>query len=763
MADQIIEAKLSARPTLAARANFPAFHVTFLRDEYATSLTTDMLTLGELRELILAETAPVKAGLRWLKFARFGDKRTLKGSLRTDTNMLAVSGVEGDYDGKQMPFEDAVATISRVGVRAILYTSPSHTKAAPKWRVICPTSTELDPTQRDKLLARVNGMLGGVLAGESFTASQSYYFGRALDNADADHQCVIVSGEYIDLRDDLDEGAMWKEGKPFAEKKTDDELIDAVVTGRDLHNSLCALAARWSVRMGTIAATEKLYELMDRSQARYDRPDDWQTRRDDIPRLVDSAAQKFPYVRIDNAPACSEAAIALDFAVRHADGLRYVAKWGQWFFWDGTCWREDDKRRVFTLALGACCEASSILNSESERRKIASAKTRAAVVSISGQDERIAATTDQWDADPWLLNTPDGVVDLRSGERREHRPGDYMTKQAAVSPGGDCPKWKAFLDEVTAKDHDLQGYLQRIAGYGLTGVTSEQELYFLYGTGNNGKGVFVRAISGIAGDYHRSTSIETFTVSRSERHPTDLAGLRGARLVTASETEDGHRWAEARIKEMTGGDEVSARFMRQDFFEYVPQFKLVFSGNYMPTLRAVNKAIRRRFNRIPFAVTIPDDKINGQLDDELKVEWPGIMAWMIEGCLAWQRDGLRPPKVVLDATEQYLETQDVTGEWLEECCELGGYWCDVDALYDSWRYWAGGRGEYVGSKKQFSQKLEDRGGLVRSRTSKARGFQGVRLKPPAEKPATNSGKTAADGDALNQLDPDAFREAHDNE
>jgi hypothetical protein len=214
----IIEAKLRARPRFFAVA-VPAHVVTFFRDEYATSRTDDLLTLGELRELILAESAPRKSGLRWLKFARFGDKRTNKGSLRNDDNMLAISGVEGDYDGMKIPFQEAVATMQRAGLHALLYTSPSYTKAAPKWRVICPTSRELPPSDREKLLARINGLLGGVFDSASFTLSQAYYFGRALDNVDADHQCEIVNGTFIDERDDLDDGAMLKDGKPLADRK----------------------------------------------------------------------------------------------------------------------------------------------------------------------------------------------------------------------------------------------------------------------------------------------------------------------------------------------------------------------------------------------------------------------------------------------------------------------------------------------------------------------------------------------------------------
>jgi putative DNA primase/helicase len=443
------------------------------------------------------------------------------------------------------------------------------------------------------------------------------------------------------------------------------------------------------------------------------------------------------------APPHSEEALALAFAERHAEKLRYVANWGKWLIWDGTCWRKDEIRQVFTLARDLTREIAPEARTPTERRRIASAKTRAAVVSLASEDRRLAATTEQWDADPWLLNTPDGVVDLHTGKLREHRAADYMTKQTAASPKGECPLWMKFLAEVTGGDNELQRYQQRMAGYCLTGVTVEQELYFFYGSGNNGKGVWVRAVSGVMHDYHRTTPIETFTVTKSEQHPTELAGLQGARLVTASETEEGRRWAEARIKRVTGGDKISARFMRQDFFEYFPQFKPLIDGNSMPSLRSVNKAIRRRFNRIPFAVTIPDDQVDIDLSEKLKAEWPGILAWAVEGCLEWQRIGMRPPKIVTDATESYLESEDVLGEWIDECCERDpNAWECTTPLYNSWKPWAHMREHFIGSEKVFAAKLEDRGEFKRCKNKEQtkRGFAGLRLKSTVKKAAAEKGE-----------------------
>ncbi len=441
----------------------------------------------------------------------------------------------------------------------------------------------------------------------------------------------------------------------------------------------------------------------------------------------------------NDAPEHSEEAIALTYAEKHADTLRYVAQWGKWFIWDGCVWREDHKRVVFSLSRIECRAVAMTVNKPQTRKQLASAKTRAAVVSLVSDDQRLAASIDQWDADDWLLNTPKGVVDLRTGKMQPHRATDYMTKMTAVAPEGECPRWRMFLNEITQDDEELQKFLQRISGYCLTGITSEQALFFLYGLGGNGKGRFVHAISGILNDYHVNAAIETFVVTKVERHPTELAKLCGARLVTSTETEEGRPWAEARIKELTGQDPIDARFMRQDFFTYYPKFKLMFMGNHMPTLRTVNKAISRRFNRIPFNFAVPDEQKNANLDNELKEEWPGILKWMVEGCLEWQRLGLCPPKVVTAATEQYLESQDVLGEWIDDCCER-----DVNAfassteLYNSWKAFAESRGERFGTSKMFSMRLDDRG-FKKEKTSKANGFYGLVIRDPADDKFTSPG------------------------
>jgi putative DNA primase/helicase len=432
---------------------------------------------------------------------------------------------------------------------------------------------------------------------------------------------------------------------------------------------------------------------------------------------------------IEIAPTFSDEDLALRFADLHAKDLRYVSEIGRWYYWDGQCWRRDKTLLGFKNARQVCREAAAECNESPNRlRTIASAKTVAAVEKLARADHRLAATTDQWDSDPWLLNTPDGVIDLRTQKLREHRPEDHMTKMTSVGPDDSCqiPLWLKFLARVTNNDIELQGFLQRVFGYALTGQTIEQAFFFLYGKGANGKTVFINTIAGIMGGYRKAAPIETFTVSDIDRHPTELARLHGARLVTAIETEEGRHWAESRIKQLTGGDPVAARFMRQDFFEYTPQFKLVIAGNHKPGLRSVDEAIRRRFNLIPFDVTIPPKERDQKLEKTLRREWPGILAWLIEGCALWQERGLDVPEIVKNATGDYLEQEDAFHTWMQEECVLdANAWASRTELFQSWSWWARRANEKCGSRPQFIQKLEDEGLEKKTRHGK-RGFLGIR-------------------------------------
>ncbi len=311
----------------------------------------------------------------------------------------------------------------------------------------------------------------------------------------------------------------------------------------------------------------------------------------------------------------SEDDIALAFTELHGDTLRFDHDAGKWFEWDGTRWKRDNHHRAFTYA-----------------REMARTHGGAGKANFAGGVERFAradrihaVSADIWDNDPMLLGTPGGTVDLRTGIFSDARPDDYITKLTGVTPEhGEPELWLRFLREATAEDNGLIRFLQQMAGYCLTGDTREHALFFIYGPGGNGKSVFLNLLNYVLGDYATTAGMDTFTASKSDRHPTDLAMLMGARLVSASETEEGRAWAEARIKQLTGGDKIAARFMRQDFFEFIPSFKLVIVGNHAPVLANVDEAARRRFNIVPF--TQQPEAPDRMLEEKLKGEAGRILA-----------------------------------------------------------------------------------------------------------------------------------------
>ncbi len=427
----------------------------------------------------------------------------------------------------------------------------------------------------------------------------------------------------------------------------------------------------------------------------------------------------------------TEDAAACRFAEIYAGRLRFCHDSGRWFEWTGSVWQPNRTRIAFQFARQL---ARSLSADQDDRTRCACNSTRfaAGVERFAQCDPTFAVTSEVWDADPFLLGTPGGTVDLRTGRLRPSEPSDGMTRSTAVAPApsAGCPTFQRFLEEATGGDPDLIRFLQQWAGYCLTGDTREHALVFVHGPGGNGKSVFLNVLTGILGGYATTAAMDTFTASKSDKHPTDLAMLRGARLVTASETEEGRAWAESRIKQMTGGDPITARFMRQDFFTFLPTFKLTIVGNHKPVLHNVDEAARRRFSIVPF--TRKPAQPDRQLEEKLNTEWPGILRWMIKGCLDWQANGLVRPASVIAATEDYFGEQDLFGQWLDEECDVepgNHYKCESSAaLFRSWRTYAERAGEAAGTQKAFAENLKRRG-FEQYRNRSIRGFSGLRLKP----------------------------------
>lgn len=427
-------------------------------------------------------------------------------------------------------------------------------------------------------------------------------------------------------------------------------------------------------------------------------------------------------------------------ALRTRGTLRYVPQTGKYLCWDGARWVPDAellaedliKRELRVIAIEASkhgATAKELKASEATSMMLLSAGKVTAVAQLLRSERSIAVSQSSLDHNRWQLNTPSGIVDLKTGLIGPADPDALCTKATSVGPSftTECPRWLEFLRETTQGDDALIAYLQRLSGYALTGSTEEQQLTFVHGSGGNGKGVFLNVLGEILNDYHHRAAMDVFTASHSDKHSTGVAALVGMRLVTASETSAGKRWDEALVKSLTGGDPISARFMRQDNFTFLPQFKLLFIGNHKPEIRDVDEAMRRRIQMVPFVVK--PTTVDTRLGEKLRDEFPAILAWMIRGCLAWQLEGLNPPTTVQVATKSYFADEDATGRWIEDCCTLTNEGAtETQVLFESWREWANQNNEYVGSVKRFSSSLVSKNlGRWLHPTTRRKGFEGIRV------------------------------------
>ena len=446
----------------------------------------------------------------------------------------------------------------------------------------------------------------------------------------------------------------------------------------------------------------------------------------EVESVVNSIAryERFTDVAEDREVVKSEDLLALSF-VDQGPQLRYVAQWGKWMRWKDSVWLRDNTLETFDQI------RQHVRIEEPKEPMFLKAHVVSAVEKFARADRRIAATVDQWDVHDHLLNTPDGPVSLQSGLMQDPDPWLYMSKSTIVSPKGRAPRWLTFLEEVTGGDIDYQLFLQRVIGYCAGGSTHEHAMFFLYGAGGNGKGIFLNTLQAVMGDYAKTAPMETFTDSKNDRHPTDMAMLQGARMVFAQETEANRAWAESKIKALTGGDPISARFMRQDFFTFTPRFKLLISGNHMPKLQDVDEAMRRRLYLLPFTQIFKGKDRDPHLAETLTHEYGGILQWIVEGAIAYKNLGLAPPSIVQEATRIYFEEEDVFHQWLSECCvqEVDAYTKPTE-LFASYKNFTDMMNEPAESERVLTKRLKDAGFTRGNSTAKGgRFWKGLKLRP----------------------------------
>jgi len=416
-------------------------------------------------------------------------------------------------------------------------------------------------------------------------------------------------------------------------------------------------------------------------------------------------------------------------------GVNYCCVNGYWFVYADGVWTLDETG-IVARAVGAFCRRVGLVkkNKAKTRREIETFAMHRGIL-MRARDE-LSVGIGSFDADDELLVTPGGMLAL-DGDDTPMMPHDrdrYASKCCAVAPSDMAtPLWDQFIDRICGGKSDLVEYLYRFFGYCLTGLTTEQIFVFCYGLGQNGKTVLLETIRGIMGSYASKASIELLIEHRHERHPEELASMRGVRLLMAEETNSGRSWNEALLKQLVSGDTLRARFMRRDSFEFQPKFKIVVAGNHKPRISAVDKAMKRRIHIIPFNVQIQDHEKNPRLRADLREEWPGILAKLIDGQRQWRLIGLAPPAAVIDATAEYVEDEDAVGQWLDDCgikANTPRARASMDQLYRSWVVWAGNNGEAKISKKALSQALCSHG-FERYRVENERGFIGLHITPSA--------------------------------
>jgi putative DNA primase/helicase len=350
--------------------------------------------------------------------------------------------------------------------------------------------------------------------------------------------------------------------------------------------------------------------------------------------------------------------------------LRYCSAWGKWLTWDRRRWAVDDTGQVFEKAKEAVrrmYNEACFIDDETHRGFYVKHALRSesegrlkAMVGLAQSAEEVRVKSDQLDADGMLLNCNNGTVDLRTGELRRHRRDDLITKLAPVDydPRARCPVFDRFIQRIFDGNVELLRYAQKCFGYALTGEVGEKALFFFYGVGDNGKTTLLEVVRAMLGDYAGQIPIDTLMHKPQGGIPNDIAQLKGLRFVTSSETEEGQRLAQGRLKYLTGMNKIQARFLHREYFEFLPTYKIFFDANHQPHASASDTAVWNRIKLIPFEVSIPDAEKDRRLGEKLRAELPGILAWAVRGCVEWQKDGLQEPDVVKNATQAF-------GAWQE--------------------------------------------------------------------------------------------------
>ncbi|MCK9984592.1 MAG: putative DNA primase/helicase [Azoarcus sp.] len=685
----------------------------------------------------------------------FAPHELREGGKRRNVDVCSLSMLVADSDNG-VTTNDLAARFA--GLHAAIYTTHSHTHAKTKARVVVPLLHDVAVEDWPVFLAGAKERFGVDVFDEATKDPARLYYLPSCPPETAEHRrAELLTGEFLDPAPLLEVGRRerhttnhnavqafgdeWKSGTApadLAETPGNVELVKSALRAvsadcdytlwRDLGFAVhslgweCAFALfdGWSQlapQRYDAGAVEKLWnsvkdgDITIATLFHHAKQNGWSD-----PRRARSISP-------DISQTLNDAGNADRFVRAVGSRVRYVVELRVWLVWHEGHWRYDRKGQIVELAKWVAkrmyTEAAE-LPTAADRNALtrwanASLQLSRLEAMVKLAQATLAVSVTELDADPWLLAVKNGVIELRTGAFRNSRPDDLITKIANVEfvAGATCPTWEAMLDGCMGGNQSLVDLVRRAGGYTLTGMTTEQVFFFAFGPGANGKSTVINALREIMGGHGLQSQPETIMAHRNTNPsgPTpEIARLAGVRMVAMVETEDGQRLAESRIKQMTGGDAMTARVLHGDPFDFIPKFKLWLGGNHRPVIRGDDHGIWRRIVLIPFLVTIPPEKRDKDLAEKLRAEYPGVLNWLIRGCLEWQQQGIALPPEVMREVDQYKSDMDLIAQWLDEQCTVApNQTWGARKAYQDYATWAKDGGHQVITEVRFAQKLDERG------------------------------------------------------
>ena len=682
------------------------------------------------------------------------------GAMRGKRSVAAVQFFVLDFD--HLAAEDAngvVALVKELGLAGLLSTSFSNGANGDDdccFRLVLPQTREVSPAEYERLWPIVNGALGGLADANARDVSRIWYEPSCPASRLQGARYTLYDGAPLDVDELLSRAPPPppRGGRDRGARRG--AAPEGPIPDGQRNGALVQMAGAMRRRgMGEAAISAALREV-NRARCR--------------PPLTDAEVDAIAasVSRYDPADPllvhhCTDLGNAERLQHRMGDALLYIHPGKRWIHWDGCRYVQDNSgealRQAAATIRAMLAAADAVTDTEEHDRLVKHAMESESAARLNGMltlaTSRLPEAVEALDAKPMLFNVLNGTVDLTTGILRPHDRADRLTKVAHVryDPLATCPRWLGFLRRVAGGSEELVRFLQRAVGYSLSGSVREQVLFLLHGTGANGKSTFLETVRALIGDYFVQADFTSFVARPTSDAPrNDLARLAGARMVAAVEADAGQSLAEATVKQITGGDTITARMLYGEFFDFRPAFKLWLAANHKPNIRGGDLGIWRRIRLVPFIVTIPEHERDPNLPDALRAELPGILNWAIEGCLAWQRDGLGAPAEVRDATASYREEMDILGDFVDARCFLGPEErVTAKELYDAYTAWCGENGDAVLSQKGLGRRLREKGLMTVKAAKGVRCWQGIRIR------ATTDAEGAGGGWQEGALGPAKFQ------